>query len=171
MKTIKDIEQDIFNILTKVKEIQADIKKLRGKDPLKEYEIELDKILTELILKTGITEYAIRSQSREREITEVRQMYFKRAKETTNITLYKIGKFIDRDHATVSYGIKQVNAIPELMKKYNRYFNEENDDKKYLVPGGKKFVIIEPSKSFKSIYSTIEDSNNKPVMEFQKLIK
>jgi hypothetical protein len=175
MKTIKDIEKDIYDILTKIKQIQEDIKKLKGKDPLKEYEIELDKILTELVLKTGITEYEVRSKSREREITEVRQMYFKRAREITNITLYKIGKFIGRDHATVFYGIKQVNTIPELIKKYNRYFGEEQqtetEDKKYLVPGGKKFGIIETSKPFKSIYSNIEDSSNKPVMDYQALIK
>lgn len=173
MKTIAEIENDLFEILSKLKDLQYNISKLKGSNPnIPIWDTELELILIDLCEKTKIPAVAIRSKMHDREISEVRQMFFKRAKELTNAPLSKIGRFINRDHATVSYGIKQVDRITSLKRRYNEYFTPKKpevvEDKKLLVPGGSKFILIDP---FKSAYSNIEDSNNKSVMEFQKLIK
>ena len=46
--------------------------------------------------------------------------------------------------------------------------SELTEEKKYLIPGGKKFVVIkEPYDPYKQPFSNVEDSTNKPVMVFK----
>lgn len=83
----------------------------------------LERILYEVSKLTGIPVEYFRSKTRQRNICEARQIYFKRAREMTCKTLYEIGALVNRDHATVMNGIKIVNDVKELRERYELYFN------------------------------------------------
>jgi chromosomal replication initiator protein len=85
----------------------------------------LERILSDVSNKSGISEETLKSKTRIREVAEARQIYFKRASQITKLSLAAIGKFVNRDHATVIHGIKAVNNIRELRQKYSEYFPEQ----------------------------------------------
>jgi hypothetical protein len=80
-------------------------------------------VLMSVSQKTKIPYADMFLKTRRREIVEARQIYFKRAKEMTNETFQRIGEFVNKDHATVMYGIDQVNDVKELSARYNSYFH------------------------------------------------
>ena len=90
----------------------------------------LASILLEVSRKSKITLERLLSGSREREIVEARQIYFKRARETTNISYRLIGALVGLDHATVLHGVRNVDNVKELSIRYNLYFNPNHDVKK-----------------------------------------
>lgn len=95
----------------------------------------LDIILKQIADKMVITIDQLKSKTRKREVVQCRQMYFKRAKETTNASLAKIGLLVNRDHATVLHGIKTVDNDYELSCLYAKMFNQpmpENPFRKIL---------------------------------------
>ena len=84
---------------------------------------ELDVILREICNKEKLPIDILKSNCKVRKVTEARQFYYKRARELTGKTFSEIGKVVNRNHATVLNGIRVVNDIGELKKRYNSYFN------------------------------------------------
>ena len=64
---------------------------------------------------------AIKSRSLKQDLVFTRYLYMKYAKENTRYTLEKIGKFVNRDHATVLHGINTINNEVELSKLYTDF--------------------------------------------------
>ena len=58
-----------------------------------------------------LTEQKIDRQCRDREVVYARAMYFKLAKQYTNYPLNKIGKIVNRHHASVIHGIKLFDDV------------------------------------------------------------
>lgn len=95
----------------------------------------LDIILNNITYKMNVTIEQAKGKSRKQEVVQCRQMFFKNAKETTNASLAKIGKLVNRDHATVLHGIKTVDNDYELSCLYAKMFNQpmpENPFRKIL---------------------------------------
>jgi chromosomal replication initiator protein len=82
----------------------------------------LERILFEVSKLTWVPIEYLRSKTRQRNVCEARQIYFRRAREMTTNTLYEIGALVNRDHATVMNGIKIVNDVKELRERYKLYF-------------------------------------------------
>lgn len=60
----------------------------------------------------------IRSECRERELVAARFIFFHFAKKETGKSLIKIGNFINKDHATVLYGIRKVKDMIETKEPF-----------------------------------------------------
>ena len=87
-------------------------------------EYQLEKIMNDVIQKTMVSKEEFISKVRKRDLVEARQMYFKRARDMTKASLEQIGSMVTTgDHANVMHGIKQVNTIPSLKRKYDEIFN------------------------------------------------
>lgn len=78
---------------------------------IKKHEIELNRIKSYVDKHSG---YDISTRSRKAEVVLFRTLYFKLAIDTTSWSLQKIGKIVNRDHATVLHARK--NLFDELMK-------------------------------------------------------
>ncbi len=61
-----------------------------------------------------VAEEDAKSRSRHRRVVECRQICMWIIKNKTNLSLYAIGQLFDRDHATVIFGIKNINNFVEL---------------------------------------------------------
>lgn len=85
---------------------------------------ELESILRDVSIKEKIPIDMLKSLSHVRKVADARHIYFKRAKELTGNTNEKIGSIVNRDHSTVTHGIKNINNIKELKKRYEYYFNK-----------------------------------------------
>ena len=77
---------------------------------IQKHEIELNRIKSYVDKHSG---YDISTRSRKAEVVLFRALYFKLATDTTSWSLEKIGKIVDRDHATVLHARK--NLFDELM--------------------------------------------------------
>ena len=81
-------------------------------------------IINKVVEATNVSLETFVSKTRYRPAVEARQLYFKRAKETTDASLADIGSMVQSgDHSTVIHGIKQVENVPSLIRKYNEIFN------------------------------------------------
>lgn len=98
-------------------------------------------VLLEVSQAAKIPVEILKTKTREREIVEARQIYFVRAKLFTKASLAAIGKLVNKDHATVLHGIKTVNNVIELKKKYDDWFCEKRPAVKSLP---KKIEVIRP---------------------------
>jgi len=85
-------------------------------------EIKITDILKEVSMKSRISIELLKGKARDREIVEARQFYFARCRDKTKSSLTRIGSLVNRDHATVLYGIRVVNNT--LYKDYLRFFRE-----------------------------------------------
>jgi chromosomal replication initiation ATPase DnaA len=99
--------------------------------------------------------FNIKSKKRTREMTQARFIYFKLARKFCRYaSLSKIGKAVNRDHATVINGLKKY----DLEAKYDPYMNDVYDkiynklDNNYIPPGrNQKFDA-----TFETILNRIE---------------
>ena len=70
--------------------------------------------------------------TRKRNVVEARALYFTILKNTTNLTLAKIGAMVDKDHATVLHGIKNLQDWMQqnhyLQKAYNSVLDKMDKD-------------------------------------------
>ena len=85
-------------------------------------DITLESIINKVSSRTHIPIEQMKSTSRLREIVEARMFYSLLAKRLTTNSLSKIGKLINRDHATILHGIKQVQEVKELKDKFSELF-------------------------------------------------
>jgi len=91
---------------------------------LLKYENEVAKILSEVSSKSGIPVEDLKRKTRKREIVDMRYVYYRRAKEMTKASLYKIGDLVGKDHASVIHGIKEATTTRQVILKYETIFNE-----------------------------------------------
>lgn len=99
--------------------------------------------------------FNIKSKKRTREMAQARFIYFKLARKFCRYaSLSKIGKAVNRDHATVLNGLKKY----DLEAKYDPYMNDVYDkiynklDNNYIPPGrNQKFDA-----TFETILNRIE---------------
>ena len=85
----------------------------------------LMEILRDVSKKTGVSMELLQSKSRDREITDARFIYFRRAKERTKYSLKRIGMEVNRDHATVLHGIKEANETDQVIELYKKCYEKE----------------------------------------------
>ena len=71
---------------------------------------------------TGITVDQIKSKSRVREVTQIRQLLCYLAGELTNDSLKQIGRFINRDHSTVIHSKRTTLDLLETDRKVRNKF-------------------------------------------------
>lgn len=94
-------------------------------EQLKKLTTTLGGIITDLSHKSGIPyEQIIKDKTRKREIVQLRQIYYTRAREMTEFSLATIGSKFTKDHATVLHGIKAVVQVKDLREKYRSYFGK-----------------------------------------------
>lgn len=55
-----------------------------------------------------------------REVSDARFVFFKVAHENTKCSISAIGRYVNRDHATVLNGIKKLDEIDEIKEMYNK---------------------------------------------------
>ena len=78
---------------------------------------------------------------RERDFTEARAMYYKLLRKYTNMTYSKIGKSVNKNHATVLHACNSfdwwtkqdeglLNVYTKVKQKFSNYLGYENTDKK-----------------------------------------
>ena len=76
----------------------------------------LGAILDYVCLETNISKNDILSTNHQRSIVEARQVFCYLAKKNTEYSLTDIGRFINRNHATVIYSIRTVDNLLETDK-------------------------------------------------------
>jgi len=81
-------------------------------------------ILRTVSILSHISIERLKEKTREREIVEKRQFYFKRARDHTKCSLAQIGRLVGKDHATVLHGIKAVNNTYGMIKDYEKFFDK-----------------------------------------------
>lgn len=91
---------------------------------------DLKKIKKFVEVSYGICD--LEKKTRKRLYTEARAVYFKIAKETTDLSLDNIGFYVNRNHATVLHGI---NKIYDIHLHYDPFVSEIYND--YLITLGK----------------------------------
>lgn len=91
-------------------------------------------ILNDVCQKLNISIEDIKSPNRKRELVEARQIYCRKAKESTKASLAVIGAEIKRDHATVMYAIKQAENVVEIKAIYEKYYGETPIEAPAMVP-------------------------------------
>lgn len=82
----------------------------------------LPAILKYVSENTGIPVEDMMKKTRKREIVDARFVYFRRAKEITGESLAKIGRQVDKDHASVLHGIHQASEIKQVRELYEKCF-------------------------------------------------
>jgi len=97
----------------------------------KEYETSLADILQEVSEKAKIPIEDLKSKIRKREMVDTRDIYYRRVKEVCGkkYSLAKIGREVNRDHATVLYGIKEANETMEIVDQYQEYYGSNGTGK------------------------------------------
>jgi len=143
-----------------IKEIKVEIVLSVKHGTLNGFLLEISKI-------TGFSIEALKGKTRKREIVEARQIYFTRAKLFTKASLAMIGGLVGRDHATVLHGIKQVNEVAELIRKYDDWFGEKKQNKiaVHFEPEPNKTPYKSP---YKSPYASVMSSSNKGYSGFRE---
>ncbi|SFL09747.1 dnaA protein helix-turn-helix [Porphyromonadaceae bacterium KHP3R9] len=75
-------------------------------------------MITEVSAKTGISVDNLLGRSRVYKIVIVRQLYYKLLREKKGLLVEGIGRLCDRDHSTISNGIKHANDLLETKDEY-----------------------------------------------------
>ena len=90
-------------------------------------QFNLDDLLTPVCQDYQLTENALRSPSRNRQVSEARQIIAWLAQRTRGVTLTALGKRFDRDVTTLSRGVRRVEARAQSDKRFakqlKQYYN------------------------------------------------
>jgi hypothetical protein len=65
----------------------------------------------------------IKQNTRKRNIVDGRFLFFAIARETTDLSLERIGMYLNKDHASVIHGVNMFNDVLTLDKKFNTLYN------------------------------------------------
>jgi hypothetical protein len=93
-------------------------------NPAKIYSLTLPDIVNAVGTVTGAS---LKSKIRDEHTVFSRWIYFKIARTLAFKSLNKIGREVNRDHATVVYGLKEVDLVLKDPK-YNYYYNKTLQD-------------------------------------------
>lgn len=92
------------------------------------YQYEIMDIIIKIICKNSNIDYfnfMDKPKLRKKEYMQIRQKSHYFSKKYTDLTLYKIGKYIsNKDHSTVLHSIKTVNNMMETDKEYLKNIKE-----------------------------------------------
>ena len=88
----------------------------------------------------------IKQTTRKRDITDGRFLFFAIARETTDLSLGRIGMYLNRDHATVIHGVNMFNDVLLLDKKFKALYNVYINDN-WVEPDAGIDTIISDLKS------------------------
>jgi chromosomal replication initiation ATPase DnaA len=81
----------------------------------------LDECFKIVSLILGVTPEQLKYKTRcKREVSDARFVFFKVARENTKCSTSEIGRYVNRDHATVLNGIKQLDEIDEIKQMYKK---------------------------------------------------
>jgi hypothetical protein len=102
------------------------IKLIKNEADYKIIENSPEAILREVSKKTDIPLELLKGNTRKREVVDARYVYFKRAREIfgTKYSLKKIGREVNRDHATVMWGIEEAGKTSQIIELYNYCYGE-----------------------------------------------
>ena len=92
----------------------------------RKYYNELIKIHKYVNICLGV---GINQKSRKRDIVYGRFLFFTLAKKCTELSYEKIGKYLNKDHASVIHGINVFNNVVKLENRYNKILNIYLDEK------------------------------------------
>jgi len=97
----------------------------------KEYETSLADILQEVSEKTKIPIEDLKSSTRKREVVDARDIYYRRAREVCGkmYSLAKIGREVNKDHATVLWGYREACETKEIADQYQEYYGSNGTGK------------------------------------------
>lgn len=87
---------------------------------------ELNKIERYVNISLGIN---INQKNRKRPIVDGRFLYFAIARKATEFSLERIGKHLNKDHATALHGINMFKDVLVLNKRYNTLYNKYINEK------------------------------------------
>ena len=88
--------------------------------------MELNRILKAVSEATNISEEQIISKCRLKEVALARHLYFYTACKETSKSLNIIGKFVNRNHATVIYGNNKITYELEYYPEISKYVKSIN---------------------------------------------
>ena len=97
----------------------------------------------------------IKQATRKRNIVDGRFLFFAIARETTDLSLERIGMYLNKDHASVCHGVNMFNDVLVLDKKFKALYNVYID-KNWVDPDTGLDSII---KKLRAKVSILEVSN------------
>ena len=109
--------------------------------------------LHQILLRTAkihkLDKKVLLKKTRLRKIVICRYHFFKIANEKYFYSLSNIARFVNKDHSTVLYGIKQINNVNGMLTDYNqfvsRFYGIKNEinyyEKKIIETFGDDFLI------------------------------
>ena len=121
----------------------------------------------------------IRDRKRTNEYVFARMIYYKLARELTNLSLERIGQEVDRDHASVIHSLKKFNdalSIPYLEELYNSFLDnpiKEKVDKKQIERINKKQSkdLQQLRNKYKSLLNEKLKRQNSKIGDIENLLK
>jgi len=111
--------------------------------------LTLQQILTRTAKIHKLDKKILFKKTRLQKIVICRYHFFKIAKEKYLYSLSNIARFINKDHSTVIYGIKQISNVNGMVKDYNQFVCEfygiknqlDYYEKKIIETFGEDFLI------------------------------
>ena len=89
---------------------------------------KLRQLFEAICLVLGYDMDLVASPRRDRELADVRMVYFRLASERyPDIILREIGRIVKRDHSTVIYGIGQAHTVKDIVAKYDKFLSEYSE--------------------------------------------
>lgn len=135
--SVRDLEGVVIAIMARStifnKEIDLDLAQhvIRGAVRNEVKNITIDDIIKTVCKHFGLELNAIHTKSRKREVVQARQVAMYLAKNKTDFSTSKIGKFIgNKDHATVLHACKTVKGQLEVDKAFNAELKQIEADLK-----------------------------------------
>ena len=116
-------EGDTLNLIHELAPDKEILLRKLGSDEEK-YVYMLENILEEVADKTRIPIDDLKSRSRARDVADARFVYYRRSREITKEPLSKIGRLVNRDHATVLSGINEALSTREVATLYERCYGK-----------------------------------------------
>lgn len=130
-ESVRDLEGIVIAIMARStifnKEIDLDLAQhiVKGVVRNESKPVTIDTIINTVCKHYGLENSAIHTKSRKREVVQARQVAMYLAKNHTDLSTSKIGKFIgNKDHATVLHACKTVKGQLEVDKSFNSDLKE-----------------------------------------------
>lgn len=115
-------------------------------------DVKIDVIKTIILSKTNYPEELVFSSKRYRELVDIRHMFFYFARRYTLMSLSEIGRYANKDHATVLHSCKMFQTIYDVDEEYRN--KAHTIDAEY----NSAIVNIENEKSYSTLKKpTIRD--------------
>ena len=91
-------------------------------------QVNVNYIINKVCERYGISTFEIASKSRKADLVEARTFAVNMIKETTDLTLVRIGRTFNRDHSTIIYLIQVHADLIAFDKRYKNKYNRLVED-------------------------------------------